>query len=66
MNRESIITTLVALLVGIWVHRNYLQGHSILFVVAGTIAFGEIFKWVTGIETLPLKVLHKTTQDLDE
>jgi hypothetical protein len=69
MNSASLATTLFAIVMGIWVHNTYLKKQPIWYVVGGTILFGEIFKWVTGIETIPLKisqkVLDKTSQDLE-
>lgn len=68
MNAASIITTIFAFVVGVWVHRRYFKGQPILFILGGTLAFGELFKWVTGIETFPLRIV-KTTQigsQLDE
>ena len=68
MNAASLLTTLFAFAVGIWVHRRYFKGQPILFVVGGTLAFGEVFKWVTGIETFPLQIFKKTRvgSQLDE
>lgn len=70
MNSASLITTLVAIIVGVWVHNTYLKKQPMWYVVGGTILFGEIFKLVTGIETIPLKisqkVLDKTAQDLEQ
>lgn len=70
MNSASLMTTLVAIIVGFWVHNTYLKKQPLWYVVGGTILFGEIFKWVTGIETLQLKisqkVLDKTAQDLEQ
>lgn len=70
MNSASLITTLVAIAVGFWVHNTYLKKQPLWYVVGGTILFGEIFKWMTGIETLQLKisqkVLDKTSQDLEQ
>jgi len=60
MNTASIITTLFAFAVGFFIHRRYLKGQPLWLVVAGTLAFGEVFKWVTGIETFPLKIFKKT------
>ena len=70
MNSASLLTTVVAIIFGIWVHNTYLKKQPIWYIVGGTIFFGEIFKWVTGIETIPLKisqtVLDKTSQDLEQ
>jgi len=60
MNSASILTTLFAFAVGFWVHKKYLKGQHLWLVVAGTLAFGEVFKWVTGIETFPLQIFKKT------
>ena len=60
MNSASLITTLFAFAVGFWVHKKYLKGQPLWLVVAGTLAFGEVFKWVTGIETFPLQIFKKT------
>jgi hypothetical protein len=60
MNTASIITTLFAFAVGLFIHRRYLKGQPVWVVVAGTLAFGEVFKWATGIETFPLKIFKKT------
>jgi hypothetical protein len=60
MNSASILTTLFAFAVGFWVHKKYLKGQPLWLVVAGTLAFGEVFKWVTGIETFPLQIFKKT------
>jgi len=60
MKTASILTTLFAFAVGFWVHKKYLKGQPLWLVVAGTLAFGEVFKWVTGIETFPLKIFTKT------
>jgi len=60
MNSASILTTLFAFAVGFWVHKKYLKGQPVWLVVAGTLAFGEVFKWVTGIETFPLQIFKKT------
>jgi len=46
MNSASLITTLFAFAVGFWVHKKYLKGQPLWLVVAGTLAFGEVFKWV--------------------
>jgi hypothetical protein len=59
MNSASLTTTLVALVIGVWVHNTYLKKQPIWYVVGGTLLFGEIFKWVTGIETIPLKISQK-------
>ena len=68
MDAASLTTTLVAFAAGFWVHNNYLKGSPLWIVVVGTLLFGEVFKWVTGIETFPLKISQKvrdkTTQDL--
>lgn len=65
-----LVTTLVAIVVGVWIHNTYLKKQPMWYVVGGTILFGVIFKWVTGIETLQLKisqkVLDKTSQDLEQ
>jgi len=60
MNSASILTTLFAFAVGFWVHKKYLKGQPVWLVVAGTLAFGEVFKWASGIETFPLKIFKKT------
>jgi hypothetical protein len=60
MNTASIVTTLFAFAVGFFIHRRYLKGQPVWAVVAGTLAFGEVFKWVTGIETFPLQIFKKT------
>jgi len=60
MNTASLLTTLFAFAVGFWVHKKYLKGQPLWLVVAGTLAFGEVFKWVTGIETFPLQIFKKT------
>ena len=60
MNAASLLTTLFAFAVGFFIQRKYLKGHPAWFVVAGTLAFGEVFKWATGIETFPLKIFKKT------
>jgi hypothetical protein len=60
MNSASIITTIFAFVVGVWVHRRYFKGQPILFIIGGTLAFGEMFKWATGIETFPLKIFKTT------
>ena len=54
------MTTLFAFAVGFFIHKKYLKGHPVWFVVAGTLAFAEVFKWVTGIETFQLKIFKKT------
>ena len=79
MNAASLVTTLFAFAVGFFIHKKYLKGQPVWAIVGGTIAFGEVFKWVTGIETFPLQIfkktragssvdeaLDKTLQDLDE
>ena len=70
MNSASLTTTLVALVIGIWVHNTYLKKQPIWYIVGGTLLFGEIFKWVTGIETIPLKIFQtvqdKTLQDREQ
>lgn len=67
MKIASILTTLFAVAAGFWAHRTYLKGRPLVLIVAGTVLFGEIFKWVTGIETIPLKIsetiLRKTSED---
>ena len=60
MNAASLLTTLFAFAVGMWVHRRYLKDYNVAVVVVGTLAFGEVFKWVTGIETFPLQIFKKT------
>jgi len=60
MNAASLLTTLFAFAVGMWVHRNYLKDYNVAVIVVGTLAFGEVFKWVTGIETFPLQIFKKT------
>jgi hypothetical protein len=60
MNAASLLTTLFAFAVGMWVHRRYLKDQNVAVIIAGTLAFGEIFKWVTGIETFPLQIFKKT------
>jgi hypothetical protein len=60
MNTASLLTTLFAFAVGFLVHKKYLKGQPLLLVVAGTLAFGEVFKWVSGIETFPLQIFKKT------
>lgn len=62
MNTASLLTTLIAFLVGFWVHNTFLKKQPIWYVVGGTLLFGEIFKWVTGIETIPLKIFDVTTR----
>jgi hypothetical protein len=70
MNSASLTTTLVALAIGVWFHANYLKKQPIWYVVGGMLIFGEIFKWVTGIETIPLKIFQKvhdkTLQDPEQ
>jgi hypothetical protein len=60
MNAASILTTLFAFAAGFFIHKKYLKGQPVWVVVAGTLAFGEVFKWATGIETFPLKIFTKT------
>jgi hypothetical protein len=60
MNAASLLTTAFAFVVGVFIHRRYFKGQPLVYVVAGTLAFGEVFKWVTGIETIPLKIFKKT------
>ena len=60
MNAASLLTTLFAFAVGFFIHKKYLKGQPVLLIVAGTLAFGEVFKWVTGIETFPLQIFKKT------
>jgi len=60
MNAASLLTTLFAFAVGMWVHRRYLKDQNVAVIIAGTLVFGEIFKWVTGIETFPLQIFKKT------
>jgi len=60
MNAASLVTTLFAFAVGFFIHKKYLKGQPVWAVVAGTLAFGEVFKWVTGIETFPLQIFKKT------
>lgn len=60
MNAASLMTTLFAFAVGFFIHKKYLKGQPLWAVVAGTLAFGEVFKWVTGIETFPLQIFKKT------
>ena len=59
---------LVAIIAGVWIHREYLKGQPLWIVVGGTLAFGEVFKLVTGIETFPLQIFKKTRvgSQLDE
>lgn len=64
MNSASLLTTVVAVLLGVWIHRRYLKGQPLWYIVGGTVLFGEVFKWVTGIETIPLKIFNKTTQEV--
>ena len=68
MNAASLVTTLFAFAVGFFIHKKYLKGQPVWFVVGGTLAFGEVFKWVTGIETFPLQIFKKTRvgSQLDE
>lgn len=70
MNTPSLLTTLVAIFFGVWVHQTFLKKQPLIYVVIGTIIFGEIFKLVTGIETIPLKISHevldKTSRDLEQ
>ena len=60
MNAASLLTTLFAFAVGFFIHKKYLKGQPLLLVVGVTLAFGEVFKWVTGIETFPLQIFKKT------
>ena len=60
MNAASLLTTLFAFAVGFFIHKKYLKGQPLLLVIAGTLAFGEVFKWATGIETFPLQIFKKT------
>ena len=60
MNAASLLTTLFAFAVGFFIHKKYLEGQPVLLVIAGTLAFGEVFKWATGIETFPLQIFKKT------
>lgn len=60
MNTTSLLTTLFAFAVGFFIHKKYLKGQPLWLVIAGTLAFGEVFKWVTGIETFPLQIFKKT------
>ena len=60
INAASLLTTLFAFAVGFFIHKKYLKGQPLLLVVGGTLAFGEVFKWVTGIETFPLQIFKKT------
>jgi len=68
VNVASLLTMLVAIITGFWIHREYLQGQPLWIVVGGTLAFGEVFKLVTGIETFPLQIFKKTRvgSQLDE
>jgi uncharacterized membrane protein YdcZ (DUF606 family) len=68
LNGASLLTTLFAIIVGFWIHREYLKGQPLWIVVGGTLAFGEVFKLVTGIETFPLQIFKKTQvgSQLDE
>ena len=60
ISAASLLTTLFAFAVGFFIHKKYLKGQPLFFVVGGTLAFGEVFKWVTGIETFPLQIFKKT------
>ena len=60
MNAASLLTTLFAFTVGFFIHKKYLKGQPVLLVIVGTLAFGEVFKWATGIETFPLQIFKKT------
>lgn len=60
ISAASLLTTLFAFVVGFFIHKKYFKGQPLLLIVAGTLAFGEVFKWVTGIETFPLKIFKKT------
>lgn len=60
MNAASLVTTLFAFAAGFFIHKKYLKGQPVWAIVGGTIAFGEVFKWVTGIETFPLQIFKKT------
>ena len=60
LNVASIFTMLVALVMGFWIHKEYLKGQPLWIVVGGTLAFGEAFKLVSGIETFPLQIFKKT------
>jgi hypothetical protein len=60
VNTASLLTMLVAIIAGVWIHREYLKGQPLWIVVGGTLAFGEVFKLVTGIETFPLQIFKKT------
>ena len=60
MNAASLLTTLFAFAVGFFIHKKYLKGQQLWVIIAGTLAFGEVFKWVTGIETFPLQIFKKT------
>jgi hypothetical protein len=60
INAASILTTLFAFAVGFFIHKKYLKGQQLWVVLTGTLAFGEVFKWVTGIETFPLQIFKKT------
>lgn len=68
MNTASLLTTLFAFAVGFFIHKKYLKGQPVWAVIGGTLAFGEMFKWVTGIETFPLQIFKKTRvgSQLDE
>ena len=60
INAASLLTTLFAFAVGFFIHKKYLKGQQLWVIIAGTLAFGEVFKWVTGIETFPLQIFKKT------
>jgi hypothetical protein len=60
INAASLLTTLFAFAVGFFIHKKYLKGQQLWVVLTGTLAFGEVFKWVTGIETFPLQIFKKT------
>ena len=60
INAASLLTTLFAFAVGFFIHKKYLKGEPVWVVVVGTLAFAEVFKWVTGIETFQLKIFKKT------
>jgi hypothetical protein len=60
MNAASLLTTLFAFVAGFFIHKKYLKGQPVWAVIAGTLAFGEVFKWTTGIETFPLQIFKKT------
>jgi hypothetical protein len=60
INAASLLTTLFAFAVGFFIHKKYLKGQQLWVIIVGTLAFGEVFKWVTGIETFPLQIFKKT------